>query len=66
LEVLLCLEEMEQALMVKDRAQVGALVQVQAEVGWEGITLGRALVGIVFALVVEQRFLTRWAFLAIT
>jgi len=57
---------MGQALMVKDRVQVGAWVQVQAEVGWEGIALGRALVGIVFALVVEQRFPTRWALLAIT
>jgi len=57
---------MEQALMVEGRVRVEVWVQVQAEVGWEGIALGRALMAVVSALVAGQGFPTRWLFLAIT
>jgi len=57
---------MEQALMVEGRVRVEVWVQVQAGVEWEGIALGRVPVGVVFALLVGQRFPIRWVSLAIT
>jgi hypothetical protein len=57
LEVKLCLEEIEQALLgAPVRAEVWGEEEVLA--GWEVTDLGQAPEELAFALSVEQRFLT--------
>jgi hypothetical protein len=62
----LCLEEMAQALMGKVRALAGDWGVVGVEVEWVETAPAQVPVGIACVLAVEQRFLTRQAFLAIT
>jgi len=56
---------MAQVLLVKDREQVKEWGVALAEGGWVGISLGQDQVVIVFAPVVEQRFLIKQERLAI-
>ena len=62
----LCLEEMAQALMGKVRELAGDWDVVGVEAEWVETALAQVPVGIACALVVEQRFPTKQAFLAIT
>ncbi len=60
----LCLEEMVRAHMDKDREPAGDWGAVGVEVEWVETAPAQVPVGIACVLVVEQRFLTRQAFLA--
>ena len=62
----LYLEEMAQALMGKVRELAGDWDVAGVEGEWVGIALAQVPAGIACALVVEQRFLTRQAFPAMT
>ena len=55
----LCLEEMIQVLLVKGQEQERGWDVAGVWVGWVGTAQERAPAGIVFAPVVEQRFLIR-------
>jgi hypothetical protein len=62
----LCLEEMVQALPVKDREQVAGWDEVGGEEEWEGTVPGPGPAVIVFVLAAELSLLIRWPFLATT
>jgi len=62
LEVLLCPEEMAQALWVRDGGQEKGWAVVWEVGEWEGTALERVLAETAFAPVVGQRSPTRWAF----
>jgi hypothetical protein len=57
---------MAQALMGKVREQVGDWDVVEVEAAWVETALAQVPQGIACVLAVEQRFLTRQAFLVIT
>jgi hypothetical protein len=67
-EVLLCLEGMEQALLVKDQEQAEAWVVAwgRVEEGWGAIVLEQAPAATAFAPVVGPGFLIKLVPLAIT